>query len=190
MAFWLPLLSGLGSLFGGMASGKADAKQQQANTAQQQNSGELAAYTAAQAGAARRAEDVATRPGQRLAQGLQGNVVTGFQSPTVDWGGAGTIPKVSGGWQDLPFNDMSKMNATMMQRDALLRQMQGQGAADITPVAAPPDMSKNYPDSKGSWLDTLLGLGGMAGGVADIYGQYKNTATPEDPWKQTGIPRR
>ena len=199
MAFWLPLLSGLGSLFGAASSAKSDSKQQQSNMASQQGQNELAAYTAAMAGKARQAEDIATRPTDRLQQGALGNLVTGWSPTNVEWGGSGTIPKISGGFNDLQFNDMTKQSAELMQRDALKRQMQGQRAADITQVGQVPDVTKNYPSSKGSWLDTILGIGGMAGGLAGVWQDARTTSrpnpvpynpNPEDPWSQNPqIPR-
>lgn len=166
MAFWLPLLAGLGSLFGGASAARSDAKKDQASTAQDQYRSELAAWTARQNAEANRANTIASRPGQRLAQGALGNMVESFTPPTVSWGGAGSIPKVSGGWGDLKFNDATKQNASLMQRDALMRQMQGQSAPDIASVNPMP--SEPTMPSK-SWLDTLLGVGGMVGGAAGAY---------------------
>jgi hypothetical protein len=84
---------------------------------------------------------------------------------------------------------MTKQSADLMQRDALLRQMQGQGAADITSVGQVPNVTKNYP--KESMLDKILGYGALGlGGAETILGAYKNSASPENTWAQTGIGKR
>jgi hypothetical protein len=198
MAFpLLGILQGLGSLFGGASAASQNAKSQQSNAAAQQANSELAAYTAQQNAKGQQAQDIAQRPTDRLQQGALGNMVSEWTPSSVQWGGAGTIPKISGGFSDLKFNDMTKQSADLMQRDALMRQMQGQGAADITSVGQVPDVTKNYP--KESWLDKILGYGALGfGGAESIMGAFKNSTPnpvpwnpkPEDPWSQNPmIPR-
>ena len=189
MAAWLlPLLTGLGSLFGGAASASQNAKSQQATAAGQQANSELAAYTALQNAKAQQAQDIATRPQQRVGAGALGDLVTQYKTPSVQWGGAGSIPQVSGGFQGLSFSPGTQASASLMQRDALLRQMQGQSAPDITSVGQIPDVTKNYPQE--SWLDKILGYGALGlGGASTVLGAFNNTALPEDPYKQTGIKR-
>ena len=172
---WLGLLTGLGSMFGGAASASQNAKSQQSNAAAQQANSELNAYTAQQASKRQQAEDVATRPGQRVSQGVFGDVIGQYKTPSVSWGGAGTIPQISGGMQDVSFSPSTRQSADLMQRDALLRQMQGQGAPDITSVGQVPDVTKNYP--KESWLDKILGYGALGlGGASTILGAFNNSA--------------
>jgi len=197
MAFWLPLLAGLGSLFGGASAARGDSKSAQSNAASQQAASELAAYTAQQNAMGQRAQDIATRPQQRVGAGALGDLVTQYKTPNVEWGGAGTIPQVSGGFQGLSFSPGTQESAQLMQRDALLRQMQGQSAPDITQVGRVPNVTQNYP--KDSWLDKLLGYGALGlGGAEAILGSYNNTTAPpvpwnpnpEDPWSQNPqIPR-
>lgn len=173
MAFWLPLLTGLGSILGAASAGKSASKTAESNAASQQANSELAAYAAQQNAKAQQAQDVATRPAQRLQTGMLGNMVSGWTPQKTSWGGPGTIPQISGGYNDLQVNDMSRQNADLMQRDALLRQMQGQGAADITSVGQIPDVTKNYP--KSSWLDSLLGYGALGANLgAGVLGAFNN----------------
>lgn len=181
MAFWLPLLTGLGSLFGGAAAAKGASKTAQSNAATQQAGSELAAYAAQQNAKAQQAQDIATRPQQRVGQGALGDLVTQYQTPTVAWGGAGSIPKVSGGFQGLSFSPGTQASAQLMQRDALIRQMQGQKAPDITTVGKVPNVTQNYP--KDSWLDKLLGYGALGLGAAGtVLGEYQNsTKQPPAP---------
>jgi hypothetical protein len=193
----LGIFKGLGSLFGGAASASQNAKSQQSNAAAQQANSELAAYVAQQNAKQQQAQDVATRPGQRVSQGVFGDVIGQYKTPSVSWGGAGTIPQISGGMQDVSFSPSTRQSADLMQRDALMRQMQGQGAADITSVGQVPNVTQNYP--KESWLDKILGYGALGlGGAESIMGAFKNSTAnpvpwnpkPEDPWSQNPtIPR-
>jgi hypothetical protein len=172
---WLGLLSGLGGLFGGASKSSADAKSAQATAAAQQANSELNAYTVQQQAKQQQAQDISQRPTDRLQQGALGDLVTGWTPQKTTWGGAGTIPQSTGGWGDFKLNDMTLQNADLMQRDALLRQMQGQGAADITSVGQVPDVTKNYP--KESWLDKILGYGSLGLGAASTaLGAYQNSA--------------
>ena len=183
MAAWLlPALLGAGaSLLGNIASGRSNAKTQQANIASQQGQSELAAYAAAQNAKAQQAEDIATRPEQRVGQGALGDLVTQYQTPTVDWGGAGSIPKVSGGWSGLSFSPSTRESASLMQKDALLRQMQGQSASDITTVGQVPNVSQNYP--KSSLLDTIIGYAGTGlNGLAAYYALGGGKGNGQDDW--------
>ena len=182
---WLGLLTGLGGLFGGMSSSRDEAKQAQADTALKQYQTEMMGWQVQQQARNTQADQMASRPTERLQQGALGNMVTDWTPSRVSWGGAGTIPQISGGFTDLKFNDMTKQSADLMQRDALLRQMQGGQASDISQIAPMPS-APTMP--KKSWLDTLLGLGGLAGGVAGAY-QMGQPPTYEDPWKQTGTKR-
>lgn len=193
---WLGLLTGLGGLFGGMSSSRDEAKQAQADTALKQYQTEMMGWNAQQNARNTQADQMASRPTERLRQGALGNMVTGWTPSSVQWGGAGTIPKITGGFSDLKFNDMTKQSAELMQRDALLRQMQGGKASDISQIAPMPN-APTMP--KKSWLDTLLGIGGLVGSVADVYGTAKGdmsggivpyNPSPEDPWSQNPqIPR-
>jgi hypothetical protein len=177
MAAWLlPLITGLGSLFGGAAANKAASKTAESNAAYQQGNSELAAYTALQNAKGQQAQDIATRPQQRVGAGALGDLVTQYKTPSVEWGGSGSIPQVSGGFGGLSFSPSTQASAKLMQRDALLRQMQGQQAPDITSVGQIPDVTKNYP--KDSWLDKLLGYGALGlGGAETLLGSFKNTAS-------------
>ena len=182
---WLGLLSGLGGLFGGMSSSRDEAKQAQADTALKQYQTEMMGWNAQQNARNTQADQMASRPTERFQQGALGNLATGWTPQKSTWGGAGTIPQRTGGWSDFKLNDMTLQNAELMQRDALLRQMQGGQASDISQIAPMPN-APTMP--KKSWLDTLLGLGGLAGGVAGAY-QMGQPPTYEDPWKQTGTKR-
>jgi hypothetical protein len=200
MAFpWLGLLTGLGGLFGNASQAKADAKKQQSDTAAQQGQLMLGAYNADQNARTTEANQLATRPTERLQQGALGNLVEGWTPSRVSWGGAGSIPQISGGFSDLKFNDSTKQSADLMQRDALMRQMAGGQASDITQAKPVPNVTANFPNSNSSWLDKLLGIGGMMGGLAGVWQDAKTTTrpnpvpynpNPEDPWSQNPqIPR-
>lgn len=165
MAFWLPLMAGLGSLFGGMGAARDQSKQQQGNLALDQYKTELGGWQAQQQARNTQADQMAARPTQRLQQGALGNMIEGWTPSSVSWGGAGSIPKISGGFSDLKFNDMTQQQAQLMQRDALARQLAGGQASDISQIAPMPT-APTMP--KKSWLDTVLGLGGLAGGVAGV----------------------
>jgi hypothetical protein len=195
--FLLPLISGLGSLFGGMGASRDQAKKDQADTALRQYQTEMQGWQAQQGARNTQADQMAMRPTQRLQQGALGNLIEGWKPVGVEWGGAGTMPKVSGGYNDLRFNDSTLQQADLMQRDALARQLAGGQASDISQIAPMPS-APTMP--KKSWLDTLLGIGGLAGGVADVWKDAKTTAAgqgivpfnpnPEDPWSQNPqIPR-
>ncbi len=171
MAFnWLGMLTGLGGLFGGMGASRDQAKKDQADLALKQYGTELQGWQAQQGARNTQADQMATRPTQRLQQGALGNMIEGWTPSSVSWGGSGTMPKISGGFSDLKFNDMTRQQADLMQRDALARQMAGGKASDISqiaPMPAAPTMPKK------SWLDTVLGLGGLVGGVAGAYQNSK-----------------
>ena len=171
---WLGLLTGLGGLFGGIGASRDEAKQAQADTALKQYQTELQGWQAQQGARNTQAEQMATRPTQRLQQGALGNMIEGWTPSSVSWGGAGTIPKISGGFSGLQFNDSTKQQADLIQRDALARQLAGGQASDISQIAPMPS-APTMP--KKSWLDTVLGIGGLAGGVADV---YKQNRTPND----------
>jgi hypothetical protein len=165
----LPILSGLGSIFGGAAKAKQDAKIQQADMATQQGNLALNAYNTDMTARAKQASDISTQPTNRLQQGALGNMVSEWTPSKVNWGGAGTIPQISGGFSDLKFNDSTKQSADLMQKDALLRQMQGQTAPDITVAKPVPDVMANFPSNKTSFLDQLLGWGGLLGSAAGAF---------------------
>ena len=172
----IPILTGIGGLLGGASKAKAEAKQNQNNTALEQFQQELAARIAQTNAAKNRADTVTSAPAARLGQSATGNMVQNWtpvtKTPYVP-GQQGN--RISGGFNALGFDPTTKQIAGNNQTDALMRSNLGLNAPDISPLMTMP----NEPTmSKGSWLDSLLGYGGLLGSVAGAFAKKPMTAEP------------
>lgn len=166
----LSILGALGGIFGGASKAKTEAKTNQNNTALDQFKTELAARIAGTNQQNTRAQSIRTAPAARLGQSATSNMVQNWTPVTK----APYVPgqqgnRISGGFSALGFDPTTKQIAGNNQADALARSQGGWGSADVAqPMTMPnaPTMSSN------SWLDKLLGLGGLAGGVAGAVAPY------------------
>ena len=174
------ILGAIGSLFGGASKSSQEAKVAQNNTALDQFKTELAGRIAGANQANTRATSIRTAPGARLGQSAQGNLVQNWKPVQTAWSGkAGDIPQVSGGYKDLTFDPVTKQIANNNQADALMRSEVGYGAQDVAPFLQQP----NAPTmSSSSWVDSLLGLGGLGGGIAGLFA--KKPGMTADPFSK------
>jgi hypothetical protein len=181
--FWnlaLPIISALGGLLGGAAKDRGEAKVQQNNTALDQFRTELAGRIAQTNASKNRADMVTSAPGARLGQSAMGNMVQNWTPVTK----APYVPgqqgnRITGGFNSLGFDPTTKQIAGNNQADALMRSNLGLNAPDISPEMTMP----NAPTmSQGSWLDSLLGYGGLLGSAAGAFQKKPMTAEPFQKW--------
>ena len=181
--FWnllLPLLTGLGGVLGGASKARSEANQQQGQMALSQYNTELAGKIAEQSAQTNRARDVSTAGPTRLKEQILANMIQGWKpmNVTPNWSGK---PQISGGMPS-SFSPATQMQAGSMSRDALMRQLQGVNAPDITPPITLPN-APQMPRS--GWLDKLLGIGGLIGGLAGAIPQKPKSPMPGTyvgPW--------
>lgn len=166
--------SSLATILGNVADAQGAAKKDQNSTALDQFRTELAGRIAEQNAASKRASDIRTAPGDRLAQGATGEFVSNFQPVKTTWGGAGTAPVTTGGIGVPGQYPNTKYLADSMQSDAVVRSQQGWNSPDIAPFLVAPDAPTM---SKSSWLDSLLGIAGPASNLLGLLGGGKNGST-------------
>jgi hypothetical protein len=168
----LGALTGLGSLFGNTAKSRSDERSQE-------NLAGAANYRTQQDALLRAQQLAMLQPGQTTADMIRGQLLASPPQDIRISHPRATMPNVSGGFSMANLQSpSSQLLGQAIQRNALLKGMKGYDTSGM--VMNPPAYKS------GNWLDTLLNVGGFAGGVANAV--TNGTGIPSAAKKKTASP--
>lgn len=197
MAFWMPFIAAAGSILGKIGEAKANGRVQQANANLNQdeirrraNADQQQALIAqaqlAERGALDRAQlDLQRRayadqaPGARARQAVVGNLLANMRDASFSRPAGAEGRGLTGGLRPSALGPGGRAAGEELARQAMMRLMKGDSFDPVpaTQMNILPQITPT-PQPKAGFMDKLLGVAGVAGGLAGAYNLANGPSGP------------